>query len=60
MFCCLIFIFININQSFIQQEHIQLIKSDSKDIYNITLDFRFKLMLFIELSVHLKILITKL
>ncbi len=27
---------------FIQQEHIKLIKSDSKDIYNVTKYFNFK------------------
>ncbi len=30
------------NNTFIQQERIKLIKSDSKDIYNDTKDFYFK------------------
>ncbi len=42
--------------TFIQQAHIKLIKSDSKDISNVIKIKYFKLMLFNDLSIHQRIL----
>ncbi len=44
----MLFYFFERNNTFIQQGQIQLIESDSKDIYNVTKDLYFKLMVFIE------------
>ncbi len=41
------------NNTFIYQEHVKLLKSDSKDIYNVTKDFYLNKCCSFELSIHL-------